>query len=449
MSVKYSRIIAGIVIGCVLAIACVGTLGRDTSQEGIPKAAQYDEECMALLWGGGYCVACGSYSYWPTGISNQIRYNYTVCAGYDHAINITWNANGVYPTYVNVSVGTTLLARNGSGTIFLPYNQLPADRENVTFVNDNGTWITHFEYEILLSSAIPKPQETSTVPLQGTGIAIAIIYAVVILLGIASPKLPLAIRVIALLANIAMPIVWFNGLNTAKVDYGGASDFYMENGEPIFTDHTPTPFTIPEGGGLVLFATIDFQIDDPLYVGFDFSISKANQSFEMSVYLGEFGCYSGFTGQETETAFLPLPAGEYVLYLQGVSERMEMGIYVLGPWADISPGTSIGMWRWAFLIIGICAMVISVIAIVKAVKDRKKGTPAKQVASISLHTVPSSTSGKMIDASFSSISSPVPAAPPSHVTEFPPTLWVCEACGKENVGNARFCSSCGGARKLG
>ncbi len=432
MPPKYARISAGIVLGCVLVILCASAVGRDALQGETPKAAQF-YECMPLPWGQSYCIGCGGSMFWPAG--NEIKENYTVCAGFDHAINITWDSHSLYTTYVKVSIGATQLARNASGNIFLRYDQLPATKENVTFTNENGTIIDDFDYEVLLTNQYSAPVMTTAAPIQGGGVALTIAYAAVIVLGIASFKLPQKVRILALIGNIVMPIVWFGGLAMNKVQVMNLGGMSFIIGSSMFT--------VPENGGLVFTAAIDFDYSDPYYMGFEYMLTKGGDWLTgMPVYYGEFGVGSGFEGYESETGFLPLPPGVYSLqYTNAPSPRMEVGIYVLGAWSDIAPTTSIGMWRWAFLIIGICAAGLTIVAIVRA---KMRGKTTKIIPKPAMQGT-----GGMIDVPFSAISAPTGTAPPAPVATGFIVSWTCEGCGKGNEETAKFCIGCGKARRAG
>ncbi len=405
-----------------------GCLARGDSEDGAIRGMH------TYPWGMGYCLSCGSYVNWPD--NNQIKQNYTVCAGFDHAINITWNTNTVETTYVNVSIGTTLLARNGSGTILIPYSLLPADKENVTLTNDNGTAIGYFTYEIMLVNQYPAPLAISNVPIQGGGVVIAIAYAAIIVFGIASLKLPQKLRILALIGNIVMPTVWFGGLAMNQVPV-------MDFSHPLLIIGSGT-FTVPENSGLVLSVAIDFEYSDPYYMGFEYILYKG-RNFLMGgvpVYYGEFGVGSAFEGYESETEYLPLPPGEYSLeYTAAPSPRMEVGIYVLSAWSDIAPATSIGMWRWAFLIIGICAAVLALVGVIKGKR------PGKTTKIIPKPTF--ANTGNMVDVPFSAISSSTVAAPPAPLTAKSIVSWTCDACRKANEETAKFCIGCGKARHTG
>jgi hypothetical protein len=440
MPTKYARIAAGIVIGCVLAIACAGASGRDASPGETPKTAQVDY-CYTMPWGysNGF-PGSGSYGGWPAWDVRSI--NYTLCAGHDQAINITWDAHGTPDTLVNVSLGTSTLARNGSGSILFLYGKVP-DQENVTFINENETIINEFTFGVYLVNPHPLPVMSTDVPLQGVGVAIAIAYAAVIILGIASPKFPSKFKLVALIGNIVMPIVWFGGLAASTVT--PVHEYGLMIGEPA-------TFTINEGGGLVFFAAIDFDSSDPIYMGFEYMITEPADEFDAlwygtPLYAGQFGVSSGFTGYEDRTGFLPLPAGEYELvYTAAPSSRMEVSISVLGGFSDINPGTSIGMWRWAFLIIGICATVMALVSLIRA---RKKGKSGGKVAPFASKPVSvGHSSGSMIDAPFSAISESSIIAPPAPAGGVIGTPWVCETCGKQNTGNVNQCVACGDVRKV-
>ncbi len=179
-----------------------------------------------------------------------------MCAGYNHALNIKWDSHALYITYVKVSIGVTELARNASGYIFLRSDQLPAEKKNVTFTNENSsTWIVDFEYNIILTTQNTASEMTAEVPIQGGGVFLAITYAAVIILGIASFKLPQKFRILVLIGNVVMPIVWFGGLALNKVQV-------MNHTGPSLIIGSST-FTIPENSGLVFTAAIDFDYSDP------------------------------------------------------------------------------------------------------------------------------------------------------------------------------------------
>ncbi len=431
MPTKWSRISAGIVLGCVLVIVCASTLGPETLQGEPPKVAQYGE-CMYLPWGYYYPIANGPYTSWPA--TNVIRNNYTVCAEFNHALNITWDSHALYPTNVNVSIGSTLLAQNASGNIVLRYDQLPALKENVTFTNLNGSSIDIFDYWIVLQNAESASEMTTEVPIQGGGVVLAIAYATVIVLGIASFKLPQKFRILALMGNLIMPIVWFGGLALNKVQVVNLMGPSLIIGSGTFT--------IPENSGLVFTAAIDFDYSDPYYMGFEYQITEGGDwMMGVPAYYGEFGVESGFAGYESETGFLPLPAGEYsIQYISSPSSRMEVGIYVLGTWSDIAPTTSIGMWRWAFLIIGLCAAVVTLVTVIKG---KSQGKTTKIIPKPAL-----ASTGNVVDVPFSAISSSTVTAPPAPVVAAPITSWTCEACGKANDQTAKFCIGCGKPQRV-
>ncbi len=178
-------------------------------------------------------------------------------------------------------------------------------------------------------------------------------------------------------------------------------------------------------------------------MGFKYQITEGGDWLTGTpVYYGEFGVESVFEGYESEIRFLPLLPGEYSLqYTSAPSPRMEVGIYVLGTWSDIAPATSIGMWRWAFLIIGLCAAVVALVAVIKG---KSQGKTTKIIPKPAF-----ASTGNVVDVPFSAISSSTVIAAPAPATAGPITSWTCEACGKANEQTAKFCIVCGKARRSG
>jgi hypothetical protein len=167
-----------------------------------------------------------------------------------------------------------------------------------------------------------------------------------IVLGFFAGVLPRKFAIVTILADIAFPIVWFAG--------GAAS---------AVTNVTRSgQLLIPANSGIVVFAQIDFNVNDPYHM--DVNLHVYNQDADLGTFTLSVG--SSYAGLESESGYLPLDIGMYTIDISADS-RFEVDVRPLGLWSDISPATGIGLFRWGWLTFALFSVIVGLCVFYKRV----------------------------------------------------------------------------------
>jgi len=262
----------------------------------------------------------------------QVEFYLNVSEG--EKIEVTWDSGSALPVTLLLEESFYDIAPSGTFSETFPPGSGNYTDFNITLRNDDPSQaINGGSYSVSVTEVIGEPQEIP--PIGAGGIVLLIAWLAVAGLACVSVKLPWKLAApILLLANIGMIITWYGGQALAEVPRAGDMVVTMGGSEDDFTFQS---FEMGENEGLIIYASMNFHIDDPSPSTIQIDITDVNEN---PILEYTFSLYSGWTGYKSDAVYIPLAAGKYLLFVSEGSiplERFTLVIKKPGVFADISP----------------------------------------------------------------------------------------------------------------
>ena len=238
---------------------------------------------------------------------------------------------------------------------------------NITLYNGNAQAINDGTYSVTVSTFSTT---TGDIPPMGLGIMIMIAWPVIAGLSLFSGRFSnKKIAPILLIANVGMLITWYGGIALAELPWvNGQTSFLHPEFDGLQTFQGQM-FEVGENEGIIIYASINFQYEDPISASVDATFYDASGgSFGVSVVLS-----SSFVEYESDSTLVNVPQGRYLLWVEssGVDlSRFTIQIKKAGMFADISPIYLGEGLHIAFLSFGVVGIIVSTVAIIKNVKNK-------------------------------------------------------------------------------
>lgn len=254
-------------------------------------------------------------------------------------VDVQWDsANPALPVTVLIESSVYEIAQTGIFRETFVAGMGTWTNANFTLLNnDTSQAISGGTYSVTVSTLVGEPEEIP--PMGIGGIALIIVWLAIAGLAAAAKKLPgNHTALILLLANVGMIGIWYGGQALAEITRAGT---VLSIGEPL-DDPLDNPFasqafTMNENEGLIIYASINFHIDDPICGTVNIRITDVNE-LPIAAYTLSICSYEA--DYESKAAYFTLAPGQYLLFVSEGNlplERFTIVIKKPGVFADISP----------------------------------------------------------------------------------------------------------------
>ena len=280
-------------------------------------------------------------------------------------ITVTWDSGDpTAPVTLLIDTSVYTISQTGTFAETLTTGMGTWTNANFTLLNNHTSKAISGTYSVSVATLAGDPEEIP--PMGIAGIAIIIAWLAIAGLAVASKKLPgKRTALILLLANVGMIGLWYGGQALAEIPRAGNVVVIGGSEDPLDNPFASQAFTMGENEGLIIYASINFHIDDPICGTINIRITDINE-LDVAAYTLSICSYEA--DYESKAAYFDLAPGQYLLFVSEGNlplERFTLVIKKPGMFADISPvylGEGIHI---LFLSLSLLGVIITAIIIKK------------------------------------------------------------------------------------